>query len=222
MRLLLALLVLAAALGACRASDPPSAPARNPLEERAASATPVPLTSATEMSSVPPAMGGPGSVADPEGAAGHAIEFLAQALGIPATELRLVGVIPQTWPNACRGLVIPGRPCEPRQTSGWSVTLRDGLDGLHTANVSVDGTSWVPQATETGTVVSRDGIILPREATQILVIDVGGVPRKLRKWSESASGIAGTPPPGAPVAFGYDPSPRGDGIPVLTWIVATP
>ena len=217
---LVVLMVLTATLGiACRASDPPSAPTRNPLEERTASATSVPLTPAAGMSSIPPSMGGPGSVADPEGAAGHAIEFLAQALGVPGTEFRLVSVTPQTWPDTCRGQAIPVPPperrCDPVETSGWRVTLRDAFDGLHTADVSAGGTSWLPHMEETGIVLSRD------EATRLVVIEVRGAPLTLRIW-DSAASLLGVPRVGGGVTFGYDPSPRGDGIPVLTWIVGIP
>jgi hypothetical protein len=206
MRLLLALAVLTAIAGA----------ASSPLEERTTPApTPPPVVPAPGMSAVAPFMGGPGSVADPEGAAGHAIELLAQFLGIRATELRLVGVEARTWPDACRGRAIPGRYCAPSEISGWSVTLRDAFDGQHTANVTVDGTSWLPQMEETGTILSRD------VTTQLLTIEVGGAPLVVRIWN-TATGLAIVPPVGARVAFGYDPSPRGDGTAVLTWIVSVP
>ena len=222
MRLLLALAILIAILAvACRASDPPSPPVRNPLEER--TATPgipgPPSPKAGGISISPATTGGPGSMVHPEGAAGHAIEFLAQALGVPVGELGVVSVTPQTWPDTCRGQVHPrpppGRLCEPVETSGWRVTLRDAFDGLHAADVSAGGTSWLPGMEETGAVLSRD------EATRLVVVDVRGTPLTLRIWN-SATSLVGVPPAGAEVVFGYDPSPRGDGIPVLLWIERVP
>lgn len=137
----------------------------------------------------------PGALApDSERVAGQALEFFAQALGVPVRELRLEVVTA-------------------RDGGGWRVTSRDAYDARHTAEASGSEFVWVPQVRDTGTVA------LWRESSGLLILDVRGVALTLRVGRDARANV---PPPGVRVAFGYDPSPRAEGVPVLASIEAVP
>jgi hypothetical protein len=189
-----ALLAWVAFASACGAASAPSDVVRSPLEERATAraapprVTPLPPTPASGEVFVPPV---PGALApDSERATGQAIEYFTQALGVPTGELRL---------EAATAL----------DAGGWRVTLRDAYGGRHAADVSPSGVTWVPQVRDAGTVA------LWRDASGLLVVDVRGTPLTLRVGRDQRLAV---PPPGVRVAFGYDPSPRADGLPVLAVI----
>lgn len=194
----LALVAGALLASACGAANGPTQAVRSPLEERATAraatprATPLLPTPAPGEVFVPSA---PGALApDSERATGQAIEYFTQALGVPAGELRLEAVTAL-------------------EAGGWRVTLRDAYGGGHTAEVSTSGVVWVPQVRDTGT------IALWRAVSGLLVIDVRSAALTLRVGRDARLTV---PPPGVRVAFGYDPSPRGDGVPVLASIEVAP
>jgi hypothetical protein len=188
------LAIVAVTGAACRATDAPDSfrnVVTNPLQERG-----TPPVVATVLGGVPatPAAGGPGSAVHPEGATAQAIEFFAQALGIPAGALRLDGVTAG-------------------ESGGWQVTLRDAFGGRHAADVLAGGVVWRPQSRASGV------IVLWRESSGLLVLDVSGASLTLSVRRDSGLMV---PPAGTRVRAGYDPSPRGDGVPVLASIEVEP
>ncbi len=98
-------------------------------------------------------------------------------------------------------------------TSGTPVRviLRDAFGNPHTVEVSERALRWMGQTREEGVLVAFD------ERQRLVVVRAQGRALTLR-LSKAGTGPALDIRPGAPVAFAYDLSARGDGVPVLAWL----
>ena len=237
--------LLAAVLlvAACSSQDEP--PPRNPLASPTPAGTAAPTASPTAAptaaptlsptaSTAPPST--PAATASPEGATdeqqlelatGNAIEFMAEWLGTPATELEVDVAEAVVWPDACLGVVQPGVACATVLTPGFRIVLRDAFGGLHRVHASSDGVlRWAGEAVVIGKVVSVEGAAIVLGDVEgdhaIPGVDlVVGDPATVRD-APGSSYIAVAGPQdlaeGVSVAVALDPHPEGGSTPLIAWL----
>ncbi len=126
------LLVVVVLLAACSSSNGNESPTLElPTEpEPGATSTPLPIATdtppaATATSPAPAPTSTPRMLSEPVQAA---VDDLALRLSIPASEIVVVSVTAQTWPNGCLGLGGPTEICTQVVTPGFAVVLEaDGV-----------------------------------------------------------------------------------------------
>ena len=235
-------------LAACSSEDEP--PPRNPLGSPTAAGsvvptatptasptaapTPSPTAPATPTPTLAPT---PAATASPDAAAdeqrlelvtGNAIDFMAEWLGAPATDLSVEIAEAVVWPDACLGVVQPGVACAAALTPGFRIVLRDAFAGLHRVHASSDGVMrWAGEAIVSGTVVAVEGssIVLGDVEGDHAIPGVDlvvGDPATVRD-APGTSYIAVAGPgqlaEGVSVAVGLDPDPDGGPNPLIAWLV---
>ena len=235
-------------LAACSSEDEP--PPRNPLGSPTAAGSAVPTatptaspTAAPTSSPTAPATPAPtpaptpAATASPDAAAdeqrlelvtGNAIDFMAEWLGAPATDLSVEIAEAVVWPDACLGVVQPGVACAAALTPGFRIVLRDAFAGRHRVHASSDGVMrWAGEAIVSGTVVAVEGssIVLGDVEGDHAIPGVDlvvGDPATVRD-APGTSYIAVAGPhdlaEGVRVAVALDPHPEGGPNPLIAWLV---
>lgn len=152
-------IVLAMMFAACGAIEHEQ-PARNPLAETPATASPTP-TAARDLPATADATRGAGTVTPgdtrAEIATGRAIEAMASWLGVPQRELTPRQVEAVAWSDACLGVQQP-LLCAQVVTPGYRVRLEDALGATHTVHVEASSgrAVWAGEVLIDGTVTSVD------------------------------------------------------------------
>ena len=217
-------------LAASPAPAGPAAPTASPTAAPTAAPTPAPTASAAPVATSTGVAGDEGASAEQqlELVTGHAIEFMAEWLGAPATDLAVDLAEALVWPDACLGVVQPGVACAAALTPGFRIVLRDALGGTHRVHASNDGVMrWVGEAIVSGTVVAVEGASIVLSDIEgdhaIPGVDlVVGDPATVRD-APGTSYIAVAGPgqlaEGVRVAVALDRDPGGGSLPLIAWLV---
>ena len=237
------LLTAALLLVACSPEDepPPRSPLASPTPAGPAAPTATPTAAPTAVPTLSPTATAtpastPAATASPDAASdeqrlelvtGNAIEFMAEWLGAPATDLSVEIAEAVVWPDACLGVVQPGVACAAALTPGFRIVLRDAFGGRHRVHASNDGVMrWVGEAIVGGTVVAVEGASIVLGDVEgdhaIPGVDlVVGDPATVRD-APGTSYIAVAGPQdlaeGVRVAVALDPHPEGGPTPLIAWL----
>ena len=216
-----------AVLAACESDE--DAPPTNPLAETSTatrspspSVTATPTPSATPTASASPTATPDGEPTPPSGdalelAAGNAIEFMAEFLAVPATDLAIAESEAVIWPDSCMRVNRPGIGCDDALTPGFRIVLRDRFDGLHTIHSAESGAAlWVGEDEAEGVIAALAGneiTIEPDEGSGVL--PVLAVPGSLIANPATLELGRDQLEVGQRVHFAYDASPTDGELPVL-------
>lgn len=201
-RVLLGAIVLGSGLTA--ACGQGQTPPRSPFDDRGPAPTAPPgvtsfpppfapptLTPGPSLPVAPPGTPASPATGDPEAATGTAIEALAERMGVSATRLGRVSVVPVDWPDACLGTSLPGLACAQVVTPGYRVVLRFDTGSTHEVRTGRGGAAvWVAQRRLEATVreaerggaplaltdaAGRTVTVILAPGTQRLGVPVGGL-----------------------------------------------
>jgi hypothetical protein len=120
----------------------------------------------------------------------EAIASLAQSLGLPVEQVRLVSAEAVTWPDGCMGVRRLGVLCTQAQVSGFRILL-EAQDKQYEFHTNQDGSVIVPEG---GLQVSGPALeaVLKQLAMNLGVreVDVQAVSSSSTEWPDGCLGVA--------------------------------